>query len=122
MRIGGVDEKRTVKNATKGRRETSGTRAKRGLPRRRILVAREVGLSAGTETVRLVPWISFLTALLVVVSPLGQEVIHGLSSGEQLSRSLSQLLLMIGLGGLALLTLIELAVRIYFTRRAARAE
>ena len=71
---------------------------------------------------RFVPWISLLIAVVVVLGPPGQEVIRGLSSGEQLARSMSQLVLMIAGVVLALLVIIELALRIYFKRRAARAE
>jgi hypothetical protein len=72
--------------------------------------------------VRFVPWISLLIAVAAVVGPPGQEVIHGLSSGEQLARSMSQLVVMLGGAVLVLLVIIELALRIYFKRRAVRAE
>jgi hypothetical protein len=72
--------------------------------------------------VRFVPWISLLIAIAVVLGPPGQEVIRGLSSGEQLSRSISQAVIMVAGVVLVLLAVIELAVRIYFKRRAARAE
>ena len=71
---------------------------------------------------RFVPWISLLIAIAVVLGPPGQEVIHGLSAGEQLARSMSQLVIMVAGAVLALLVIIELALRIYFRRRAARAE
>ena len=71
---------------------------------------------------RFIPWISLLIAAVVALGPPGQQVIRGLSSGEQLARSMSQLVIMIAAAALALLMLVELALRIYFKRRATRAD
>jgi hypothetical protein len=67
------------------------------------------------------PWISLLLAVLVVISPVGREVIHdALYSGEALSRSISWALIYVGLGGLAAIAVLEWLVRLIISRRRAR--
>jgi hypothetical protein len=66
---------------------------------------------------RLVPWISIALAVVVVLSPLGREVFHGLTSGEALSRSLSSLLGMIAVAVLTVMSVIEVGIRVWMRRR-----
>ena len=59
------------------------------------------------------PWITGIVAVIAAVSPLGQSVLHGsFISGEQLARSISQLLLMAGIAILVALAVIECLVRV----------
>jgi hypothetical protein len=68
---------------------------------------------------RFIPWISIAIAIVAALSPLGGEVIHNLSSGEALSRSIAQLFVIFALPALLLLALIEIAIRVYLRRRRA---
>lgn len=66
------------------------------------------------------PWITLVAALLVAVSPLGQSVFDGaFVSGEQLSRSIAQFLLTIGLAIFIGLGFIEWLIKWYVRRRRA---
>ncbi len=64
-----------------------------------------------------VPWITLLLFALLCVSPIGQEIYRSLHSGEQLARSMSQILLMIYLPIIGLLILAEAGIRILILRR-----
>jgi len=67
------------------------------------------------------PWISLLLAVLIVISPLGREIIHdAFYSGEALSRSIAQFLVYIGLGVAVLIIALEWLVRLIISRRRAR--
>ena len=67
------------------------------------------------------PWISLLLAVLVVISPLGREIIHdAFFSGEALSRSIAQFMVYVGLSGMALIAVIEWLVMMIISRRRAR--
>jgi hypothetical protein len=67
------------------------------------------------------PWITLIAAILLVISPLGQDVLHGaFYSGEQLGRSLSQFLLEVFIAILAGLALVEWLVRFLWARRRAK--
>ena len=67
------------------------------------------------------PWISLLLAVLVVISPVGREIIHdAFYSGEALSRSISQFVIYVGLGGLAAIAVLEWLIRLIISRRRAR--
>ena len=67
------------------------------------------------------PWISLLLAVLVVISPVGREIVHdALYSGESLSRSISWAVIYIGLGILAAIAVLEWLVRLIISRRRAR--
>jgi hypothetical protein len=71
------------------------------------------------------PWITALLGIALALSPLGQDVIQGVRSGESITRDLSSLLLMFGLGILAALLGLEILVRYLIHRRwrnAARTE
>jgi hypothetical protein len=62
-----------------------------------------------------------LLAIIVILSPLGQEVIHdAFFSGEALSRNITQPLFFIGLGLLLLIGALEWLVRLIISRRRAR--
>lgn len=64
------------------------------------------------------PWITGIVAAVVLVSPLGQSVLHGsFLSGEQLARSISQLVLIAGIAILVALAVIEWLVRVVLVRR-----
>jgi hypothetical protein len=66
------------------------------------------------------PWITLILAVLVAISPLGREVLEGaFVSGEQLSRSISQFMLAVGLAMLAGLALLEWLAKWLLTRRRA---
>ena len=67
------------------------------------------------------PWFSMLLAIVVIVSPLGREVIHNaFFSGEALSRNIAQPLFFVGLGIAVLMVAIEWLVRTIISRRRAR--
>jgi len=67
------------------------------------------------------PWISLLLAVLVVISPLGREIIHdAFYSGEGLSRNIAQALIYIALGVAAAMIALEWLVRLIISRRRAR--
>jgi hypothetical protein len=67
------------------------------------------------------PWISLLLAVLLLISPLGREVIHdAFFSGEALSRNIAQAMLCIGLAILLVIGAIEWLVRMIISRRRAR--
>jgi hypothetical protein len=67
------------------------------------------------------PWISLLTAIVAIVSPLGREVIHNaFFSGEQLSRNIAQPFFLIGLAILILMGALEWLVRLVVFKRRAR--
>lgn len=67
-----------------------------------------------------VPWISLVLVALVCLSPLGQEVYRGLQSGEQLSRSMSQIVLLIYGPILILIVLAEWGIRVWINARKAK--
>lgn len=64
-----------------------------------------------------VPWITLILFALICLSPIGQEVYRSLHSGEQLSRSMSQIVLMIYLPIVGLLILAEAGIRLLTLRR-----
>ena len=67
------------------------------------------------------PWVSMLLASLVIVSPLGREIIHdALFSSEALSRDIGRFVFFIGLGILVLIVALEWLVRFIISRRRAR--
>jgi hypothetical protein len=67
------------------------------------------------------PWISLLLAVLIVISPVGREIIHdAFYSGEALSRSISLAVIYIGLGSVAAIAALEWLVRLIISRRRAR--
>jgi hypothetical protein len=67
------------------------------------------------------PWISLLLAVLVIVSPLGREIIHdAFFSGEALSRNIARFMVYVGLSGLALIAGLEWLIRLIISRRRAR--
>ena len=68
------------------------------------------------------PWITIGLAILVAVSPLGQEVYRGLHSGEQLSRSMSQIVIIIYGPILLLIVLAEWGIRMWINARRRKAE
>jgi hypothetical protein len=68
-----------------------------------------------------VPWISLVLVVLICVSPLGQEVYRGLSSGEQLSRSMSQIVILIYGPILLLIVLAEWGIRMWINARRRKA-
>jgi hypothetical protein len=71
---------------------------------------------------RLVPWITLAAAVVLFITPLGHEVIQSsFYSGEQLSRTIGQFMLMCILGGVVVLAAIEWGVRFYLRRRARAA-
>jgi hypothetical protein len=67
------------------------------------------------------PWITIGLVILVAASPLGQEVYRGLHSGEQLARSMSQIVIFIYGPILLLIVLAEWGIRLWINarRRAA---
>jgi len=67
------------------------------------------------------PWISLLLAVLIVISPLGREIIHdAFYSGEALSRNIARFLIYIALGIAAAIIALEWLVRLILSRRRAR--
>jgi len=67
------------------------------------------------------PWISLLLAVLVLISPLGRDILHdAFFSGEGLSRNIAQFVLWIGLAFLVLIAAIEWLIRMIISRRRAR--
>ncbi|HET7886245.1 MAG TPA: hypothetical protein VFL62_08475 [Bradyrhizobium sp.] len=67
------------------------------------------------------PWISIVLIVVVVASPLGQEVIHdGFFSGEALSRNIAQPLFFMGLGFFVLIGAAEWLVRLRISKRRMR--
>ena len=67
------------------------------------------------------PWISMLLAVLVLVSPVGRDILHdAFFSGEALSRNIAQFVLLIGLAVLVLICAIEWLIRMLIWRRRAR--
>jgi hypothetical protein len=67
------------------------------------------------------PWITALVAVVVVVSPLGQEVIHSaFYSGEQLARSIAWVVIDVYGGALLALMVVEWLVRWWWARRKKR--
>ena len=64
-----------------------------------------------------VPWITLLLFALICISPIGREVYGSLHSGEQLARSMAQILLMIYLPIIGLLILAEAVIRFLILRR-----
>ena len=65
----------------------------------------------------LIPWISVLLAVAVAISPLGQDVIRGLSSGEALSRSIGSFVATVIACGALVLAAIEVGIRALVRRR-----
>jgi hypothetical protein len=62
-----------------------------------------------------------LLAVLVVISPLGREIIHDVFfSGEALSRNIAGFLVEIGLCIVVLIAALEWVVRLIISRRRAR--
>ena len=67
------------------------------------------------------PWISLALGAVVILSPLGREVLHNaFFSGEALSRNIAQPFVFAGLGALVLIGLLEFLVRTLISRRRAR--
>ncbi len=67
------------------------------------------------------PWISLLLAIIVIVSPLGREVIHNaFFSGEQLSRNIAQPIFFIGVAVMVVIFALEWLVRQIIFRRRTR--
>jgi hypothetical protein len=67
------------------------------------------------------PWITIVLIILIAVSPLGQEVYRGLNSGEQLARSMSQIVIFIYGPILLLIVLAEWGIRWWINARRRRA-
>ena len=71
--------------------------------------------------VRLVPWVTLGAAMVFFLTPFGWDLIDkSLNAGEQLARSLTQLVLFSALGIVGILALIEVAVRVYLNKRHAK--
>lgn len=68
-----------------------------------------------------VPWISLVLVVLVCVSPLGHEVYRGFNSGEQLARSMSQIIIFIYGPILVLIVLAEWGIRVWINARRRKA-
>ena len=67
------------------------------------------------------PWISLLLAVLVLISPVGRDILRdAFFSGEGLSRNIAQFVLWIGLAFLVLIAAIEWLIRMIISRRRAR--
>ena len=67
---------------------------------------------------RLVPWITLVAAGVVAMSPLGQDIYHSsFVSGEQLSNSIGQFLLLMMLSGAVACALVETGFRFWLQRR-----
>jgi hypothetical protein len=67
------------------------------------------------------PWISIVLAVILVVSPFGQEAIHdGFFSGEALSRNIAQPLFFMGFALLVLIAVLEWLLRLAISKRRAR--
>ncbi|MBR0839687.1 hypothetical protein JQ607_05715 [Bradyrhizobium liaoningense] len=67
------------------------------------------------------PWIAMLLSIIVLVSPIGTEVLHdAFFSSEQLSRSIAQPIAFIGLAILISICLIEWLIRSIVSKRRAR--
>jgi hypothetical protein len=67
------------------------------------------------------PWITIMLVILIAVSPLGQEVYRGLNSGEQLARSMSQIIVFIYGPILVLIVLAEWGIRMWINARRRKA-
>lgn len=67
------------------------------------------------------PWTSLVLVVLICVSPLGQEVYRGLSSGEQMARSMSQIVVMIYGPILLLIVLAQWGIRMWINARRRKA-
>ena len=66
------------------------------------------------------PWVTLVAAVLLAVSPLGQDLLHSaFYSGEQLARTLSQFLLEVFIAIVAGLVLVEWLIRYFWARRRA---
>ncbi|MFB9265319.1 hypothetical protein ACFFWD_19535 [Bradyrhizobium erythrophlei] len=67
------------------------------------------------------PWISMVLSIIILVSPIGREVLHdAFFSGEQLSRNIAQPIAFIGLSILGLICIVEWLVRLLISKRRAR--
>jgi hypothetical protein len=66
------------------------------------------------------PWIAGLVTLAAIFNPLGLAVINATFTGEQLARSIGQMLFFIGLGGVVALALVEFGIRKYLMYRRRR--
>ncbi|GGI25573.1 hypothetical protein [Bradyrhizobium guangdongense] len=67
------------------------------------------------------PWISMLLSIIVLVSPIGTEILHdAFVSGEQLSRSIAQPIALIGFAILISICIVEWLVRSIVSKRRAR--
>jgi hypothetical protein len=67
------------------------------------------------------PWISMLLSIIILISPIGYEVLHdAFFSGEALSRAIAQPLAFIGFAILSLICVIEWLVRQVISKRRAR--
>jgi len=67
------------------------------------------------------PWITLTLIVLILLSPIAREVYSGLHSGEQLARSMSQIVLLIYGPILVALVVIEWGIRVFLrARRATR--
>ena len=65
-----------------------------------------------------VPWLTLVAAAIFLVTPLGTDLIHSsFFSGEQLSRSLGQFVLLMFLVGIVALAAIEWGAKVYLQRR-----
>lgn len=64
------------------------------------------------------PWITFLVAAAAALNPVGYDIIRqAFTSGEQLSRSLGQLVVFVALGIAAVVALIEFGIRKFLIAR-----
>ncbi|OKO88327.1 hypothetical protein AC629_09910 [Bradyrhizobium sp. NAS80.1] len=67
------------------------------------------------------PWIAMLLSIIILVSPIGTEVLHdAFFCGEQLSRSIAQPVAFIGFAILTSICVIEWLVRSIISKRRAR--
>ena len=67
------------------------------------------------------PWISLLLSAVLVVNPVGLDVLHSaFFAGEQLARSIGQAVVMIALAIMAGAILLEWLVRFVVFKRRAR--
>lgn len=91
-----------------------------GWPRRSDRPATTKALQLGT-TVTPWPWITFCVGAMLLILPLGQDLIHGaFFSGEQLSRNIMQPVLAVVVAIWAILVAIEWIVRTLLARRSRR--
>ena len=67
---------------------------------------------------RYVPWFTLAVALLLAITPMGQQIIRSsIHNGEQLAQSIDRLVLLVASAIMAGVALVEIAVRAWLTHR-----